>query len=106
MGQLLFKKEFWDAIRVGSKRTTIRRWSFARLKPGGRAFSPGLGWLAIESVEVVQLSHLTAADAHADGFQTLAAMKRTLAEIYPETAGDGKQWFRVAFHVESPSAGS
>jgi hypothetical protein len=60
MGQLLFKKIFWDALRDGTKRTTIRRWSAPRLKPGQRAWTPGVGWLAIESVEQIdRLENLT-----------------------------------------------
>jgi hypothetical protein len=97
MGQLLFKKSFWNAIRSGEKRTTIRRWTSPRLKAGKRAYSPGLGWLNIESVDEIDLRELDEADARADGFQTLSAMKKTLRELYPRQAGDGRQWFRIAF---------
>ena len=97
MGQLLFKKCFWDAIRAGRKRTTIRRWTSPRLRAGQRAFAPGLGWLMIESVDVVELEHLSDADARADGFDTLRQMKRTLHELYPKQSRDGRRWFRIAF---------
>jgi len=103
MGQLLFKKCFWDAIRDGTKRTTLRRWAAPRVKPGGRAYSPGVGWLAIERVDVVRLDQLTESDAKADGFETLAAMRAMLREIYPNVRRDGRQWFRIAFHPEPPS---
>jgi hypothetical protein len=100
MGQLLFKKCFWDAIRRGSKQTTVRRWTSPRLRAGQRAFVPGLGWLIIEAVEVVNLDQLGDADARADGFETLAQMKRELHRLYPKRRGDGRQWFRVAFRTD------
>jgi hypothetical protein len=100
MGQLLFKKIFWDSIRDGSKTTTVRRWTSPRLKAGQRAYSPGIGWLKIEAVDVIDLARLGENDAKADGFASVAEMKRMLRELYPNQAGDGRQWFRVAFSPE------
>jgi len=101
MGQLLFKKCFWEAIRGGTKRTTIRRWSSARLKAGQRAFSPGVGWLTIDAIEVIDdLDRLGDADARADGFETIEQMHRTLVSFYPSHGSDGRRWFRVAFRCE------
>jgi hypothetical protein len=100
MGQLLFKKIFWDAIRDGSKTTTLRRWTSARLRAGQRAFSPGIGWLKIEAVDPIDLARLREDDAKADGFENLAEMKRMLRQLYPNQARDGRQWFRVAFSRE------
>ena len=106
MGQLLFKKCFWEPIRSGTKRTTLRRWNSARLRAGGRAFAPGVGWLRVARVEAVELSALGESDARADGFASMAEMRAALDAIYPDCATDGKQWFRVEFScepVESPS---
>jgi hypothetical protein len=92
MGQLLFKKCFLDAIRAGTKRTTIRRWTNPRLKVGQRAFAPGIGYLGIESVDVIDLARLGEDDAKADGFENLAEMKRMLRSSIPTrpaTAGSG-----------------
>ncbi len=109
MGQLFFKKPLQDAILTGRKVTTIRRWDRPRVRAGGRAWAPGVGWLAIDAVEPVALADLTAADAAADGFDTLAGLLAVLRELYPDAgglggaagggraAGDGKQWFRVRF---------
>jgi hypothetical protein len=97
MGQLLFKKCFWQPIRDGAKRTTIRRWLRPRLKPGQRAYSPGLGWLLIDSVDLINLEDLHDADALADGFPTVREMRRALHELYPHTAHDNRSWFRIAF---------
>ena len=105
MGQLFFKKPLQEAILTGRKVTTIRRWDRPRVRAGGRAWAPGVGWLAIDAVEPVVLADLTDADAAADGFDTLPALLAVLRELYPDaaadadggTAGDGKQWFRVRF---------
>ena len=103
MGQLFFKKPFQDAIRAGLKRTTIRRWDRPRVTPGERAFSPGLGWLSIDAVEVVDLDALGDADARADGVETIAALREILLSFYPAHASDGKQWFRIRFNLADKS---
>jgi len=100
MSQLHFKKVFWPLIRSGQKRTTIRRWSTPRIKANSRAYCPGLGWLHIDNVEAIELKQLKAADAHADGFKTLALLHKTLREIYPDADSDGRNWFRVTFRPE------
>jgi hypothetical protein len=97
MAQLFFKKHLQDAIRAGTKRTTIRRWPRAMLGAGGRAWAPGLGFLAIEAVEAVDLDNLTDADAVADGFETIVELRLVLQTLYPDHATDGKQWFRIFF---------
>jgi hypothetical protein len=103
--QLFFKKPLQVAIREGRKRTTIRRWADARLRPGDRSYAPGVGWLAIDAVEPVDLDRLADADARADGFDTLTALKQALLALYPGHAADGKRWFRVRFtlHTAAPA---
>jgi hypothetical protein len=85
------------AIREGRKSTTLRRWDRPRVRAGERAYSPGLGWLAVDAVEPADLAALTDADAAADGFPTRAALLDALAALYPDAATDGKRWFRVRF---------
>ncbi len=99
MGQLFFKKPLQAAIREGRKRTTIRRWRADRpaLRAGQRAYAPGVGWLAIDTVEAVDLDGLSDDDARADGFDTAAALRGVLGELYPDGDSDGKAWFRVCF---------
>jgi hypothetical protein len=101
MGQLLFKKCFAEPIRAGTKTTTLRRWASPRVRAGERLFSPGIGWLRIESVEpLASLDSLTDADARADGFENLSQLKRMLRRIYPHAKSDGRGWFKVAFRVD------
>ena len=101
MSQLFFKKRFQEAIRAGSKSTTIRRWVRPRVQVGQQAFCPGLGWLAIDAVDPVELESLDETDAVADGFHSLAEMRQLLHEIYPEHATDEMNWFRVRFHLHA-----
>jgi hypothetical protein len=100
VSQLFFKKQFFAAIRDGTKRTTIRRWPKARVSAGRDAYAPHIGWLSIEGVETVQLKHLDEADARADGFESRASMLRALRKLYPDHRSDGKQWFRVLFKIK------
>ncbi len=97
---LYFKKNFWPQILSGEKRTTIRRWTTPRVKSNSRCYAPGIGWLRIDAIEQIDLNRLTLADARADGFKSLRALRSTLDELYPDRATDGRSWFRVTFRTE------
>jgi len=97
MPQLFFKRHLQEAIRSGAKRTTIRRWAKPMMHAGQRAYAPGLGWLAIDSVEPLELGQLSDADAQADGLASAVDLRELLYSLYPDHAQDGKSWFRVAF---------
>lgn len=96
---LFFKGVFADAIRSGRKTTTLRRWERARCSAGQTVFAPGVGYLRVTAVDTVALDALTEPDAHADGFATLAELRATLCEIYPELAGADPRalLYRVSF---------
>src|SRR2546430_10452807 len=98
MGQLLFRKRFWEPIARGIKRTTLRRWNRPRLKAGQRAYAPGVGWLMIETVDAIDLGALGEDDARADGFASVSEMLAALREMYPDRR-DGKAWFKVRFRL-------
>ena len=74
MPNLLFRKEFHQSIREQKKTATLRRWLEPRVHQGQLAFSQGIGWLRILSVEPVEWNKLTQADAIADGFVSLAEL--------------------------------
>lgn len=99
MPQILFKREFFDAIRSGRKTTTIRRWKRCSLYAGVRATSPGLGALRIIACDRVDLNKLKDADARADGFGSLEEMHRVVRRIYPKLNGDGREWYRIEFQL-------
>jgi len=102
MPQLFFKRIFQQAIREGRKQTTIRRWDRPLLAAGEQAYSPGLGWLAIDSVEVVELESLNDDHARADGFATKVLLVQALRAFYPDFQRDQKQWFLIRFRLHQP----
>jgi hypothetical protein len=99
MPQINFKKQFADAIRQGTKTTTLRRWKTCKLSPGDRAYSMGIGWLRIRAAEPIELSALKEADARTDGFESLVELRAMLKRLYPDQRGDGKRWYRIAFDL-------
>src|SRR5438045_1942940 len=101
MSLLLFKKQFLEPIRTGRKCTTIRRWSRPRVRAGGTAFSPGLGYLTIESIDAITLSALNDQDAAEDGFPTARHMRRELKKLCNPSPADGKTWFRIRFRLQT-----
>ena len=95
---LLMKKQFFDAIRTGRKTTTLRYWRQAIVAAGSVHNIRGLGRIRIDRVRTVTLSELTPADARADGFETLAALKRALKEMYPTRgSGDRRRLYQIHF---------
>ncbi|HUB24088.1 MAG TPA: ASCH domain-containing protein [Tepidisphaeraceae bacterium] len=101
MPQLPFKATFRSAILAGRKTTTLRRWRRCRLHVGQRVSAPGVGNLIIDGIWPIQFDSLTESDANSDGFDSLADLKRAIQKIYPQQQSDGKQWFKVQFHLES-----
>jgi hypothetical protein len=74
------------------------------MSSGARAYAPGVGWLILESVEPIEWSSLTRADAVADGFASLKELAAAIRRIYPDMDGDGKSWFRLKFKLDSQDA--
>ncbi|KPK49383.1 MAG: hypothetical protein AMK72_04665 [Planctomycetes bacterium SM23_25] len=96
---LLMKKAFFEAIRSGRKTVTLRCWRHQRVAPGQVHTVPGLGKVRIESVEAVRLSSVTDADAAADGFRSVAELRKALKKMYPSLrrAGGRGQVYAVRF---------
>ncbi len=94
---LLFKKKFLTAIRSGAKTQTIRLWKWRRMRSGQRSYIPGVGPIRITSVEPVDVSSLTDADAVPDGFPSAQALQSELRTIYGDKLAAGHQAFRIQF---------
>ena len=94
---LFLRKQYFAAIRNGTKTTTIRFWRYPMVRVGSVEAVRGLGKLTIEAVEEISFEALTAADARADGFADLGALRAALAEHYPPEARAGKKLYRVRF---------
>jgi len=96
---LLLKKEYFQAVRVGTKRTTLRYWRSRRVRPGSIHLVPGLGKVHILEARPVQWSQLTDADAQADGFGCLSELRQKLEEIYPPEAREARRLYQVHFDL-------
>jgi len=100
---LLFKKKFLEPIRRGEKTQTIRLWSYRRMKEGQRSYIPGVGYIAIVSVEPVELARLTDADAKLDGFHSADALRAELCDLYGVDALARLTPYIIRFSVYPPS---
>lgn len=94
---LLMKKIFFDAIRDGSKRTTLRYWKRANVRAGQTHTVPGLGRVRIDEIVPVPWEALGHADAVADGFSSLAKLRAALDEMYSPEQQAGRTLFRIRF---------
>ena len=100
---LLFKKKFIEQIRSGEKTQTIRLWKYRRMKAGQRSYITGIGYIRIDSVEPVELDHLTDADAILDGFPSADALRAELDVLYPADTLAKLTPYKIRFSVYSPS---
>jgi len=102
---LLFRKIYYDAIRCGTKTTTLRYWPRAMIRAGSLHTVRGLGRIRIHAVRVVRWKDLTDADARADGFADLASLRRALRRYYPPEARRGRTLYQVHFTYLPPPPG-
>jgi len=71
---VLIRRPVLDAITAGTVTALFRRWERPRVRAGGTQRTP-VGVLEFTAVEPVAASRLTAADARAGGFPTVAALR-------------------------------
>jgi len=104
---LLLKRHLVELVRRGKKRQTIRLWSKALLRVGQISYTPGLGKMKITAVDQLpSLSALTEADALADGFDSLAALRAEIRKIYGTASQiGGRAIFRIKFDWPIDEAG-
>jgi len=99
---LLFKKKFIELIRRGEKTQTIRFWKHCRMKAGQRSYIPGVGYIAIISVEPVKLARLTNDDALLDGFPTAELLRKEIRTLYTAEARKELTPYKICFSVYPP----
>ena len=99
---LLFKRKFLPAIRSGEKTQTVRLWKYRRMRQGQRSYIPGVGYIGVDAVDLVELSQLTDEDARRDGFPTADGLREELGALYTEKLAEGHCAYRVQFHVLPP----
>lgn len=90
---MLIRRVTLDAIAAGTVTVLFRRWDRPRVRVGGTQRTV-VGVLEITTVEPVAASRLTAADARAGGFATVAALRKA-------QAGDGRL-YRVGVRLAGP----
>ena len=88
---MLFRRRSLDGIRAGEITLAFRRWDRPRAKAGGRQRTV-VGELAIDSVERMPRSAITAADAARAGHSSL---KELMAEL--DARGNAPIW-RIELH--------
>lgn len=88
---MLFRRRSLDGIRAGEITLAFRRWNRPRARAGGRQRT-AVGELAIDSVEAVERSAITAADASRAGH---ASLDELFGEL--DARGDGQIW-RIELH--------
>ena len=72
------------------------------MKPGQRSYIPGVGYIAIVSVEPVELARLTDADAIPDGFPTAEVLRKEIISLYTMETQKTLTPFRIRFSVYPP----
>lgn len=72
------------------------------MKSGQRSYIPGVGYIAIISVDPVELSRLTDTDALLDGFPTAESLRDEIRSLYTIDAQQTLTPFRIRFSVYSP----
>ena len=72
------------------------------MKPGQRSYIPGVGYIAIVSVEPVELARLTDTDAVLDGFPTADLLRAEIRSLYSAEVRKKLTPYRIRFSVYSP----
>ncbi|MFW5840227.1 MAG: ASCH domain-containing protein, partial [Planctomycetota bacterium] len=101
---LLMKKRFFDDIRHGRKKTTLRYLSRRLVRPDTFHNVRGLGRIHVTAVSQVDLADLDDADAQADGLEGLDGLRQALEEIYPPEKRTGRSLYKVEFVYCPPAA--
>jgi hypothetical protein len=101
---LLFQKRFQEGIVDGTITLTFRRWTSARVRPGGRYRVHPIGVVLVTDVREVRFRDVTPRDARAAGFPSRGELRAFLEApvrtreglVAREPVGDDTPLFRVA----------
>lgn len=94
---MLFRSREITEIAAGRLKVAFRRWKRPTVRPGG-TLRTAAGVLAIETVEPIERTDITEAEAVAAGHASREALLRML-----DTRRDGGL-YRIAFHLAGPDA--
>ena len=101
---LLMKKVFFDAIRSGTKTTTLRYWRRKMVRPGSVHSVRGLGQLRIDDLHAIDADDLTDTDAMADGLAGRDELTSLLHQLYTPDQRSQRTLYKVTFtYLGSPT---
>lgn len=89
---VLFEVHFRDGVQDGSVTVTFRRWKRRQVVAGNR-YRTAVGILEVESIDVIDASKITDADAKRSGYRSAAAV---IADL---RGTDDLPIYRVRFHA-------
>ncbi len=81
---MLFRLKFLDGIKAGTITVAFRRWRRPSVRAGGTLLTP-VGQLHIDSLSVIELKQISAADARKAGYDS---REELLAELGLRPAGE------------------
>jgi hypothetical protein len=76
---VLIRREALDRILAGEVDLAFRRWRRPTVKPGG-TLNTAVGVLAIDAVEIIEESDITADEARRAGYGSVDALRKDLAQ--------------------------
>lgn len=103
---MLFRNETLEGIRTGAITLAFRRWRRPSVRAGGTLLT-AIGQLSIESVELVAINQISAADARRAGYESKQALLgelrfRTDGNIYRIHLGELRPDPRIALREVRP----
>jgi hypothetical protein len=90
---MVFAKPLREGVRRGRIRCTVRIWTHAHVKVGGR-YPMDEGWIVVETIDQIRVKDITRALARESGFPTVKALLEMARH------GQGRTVFLIRFHYE------
>jgi hypothetical protein len=94
---MLFSPELRQAVLAGEITVSFRLWKRPKVKAGGRyPVDPGLGFIEVDSVELMPFAAIADADVRRAGEPDREALRRRSAHAGP--VEDDTLLYRLEFH--------
>jgi len=92
----MFSPDLREAVAAGDITVSVRLWSRAKVKAGGRYASHGFD-IELDSIELLPFSAITDEDVARSGERDLESLRHRAAHAGPIT--DDTLIYRIEFHV-------
>ena len=93
---MMFSPDLRDAVAAGDITVSIRLWSRAKVKTGGRYGSHGFE-IEVDAIELLPFAAITDDDVARSGERDREALRRRAAHAGP--VNDDTLVYRIEFHV-------